>query len=605
MADSPDSSDHYVHVHATTVRSYGNDNIVICEKNTRTGENRLNIVTNPEYKFWITKPPLRNHNVKKEYELFESLDCYQTTSNNLAASLAKALNPHGVTSRLSKKLSVLQDNQYVYGADIDPEVLIKLRYKHAHDKYPTDYKCGALDIETSVVGGKEINVMTFVDGAHNVYCAVLKKFCTIPPDELKHKIAEATATALGTAVKQVGLEYATIMRDSEKLLCATPKNSRPGDAKYATEDEIGAVVLDKIQEFNTKLDEKYQQSFKNKPINIWLEVFENELDLITWNFNKLHDSKTEFVGIWNMGFDIPTIMDRIKGLGGSCKDIMCHPEVPKKLHKAVWNPDKRKKIAHFTERWDWTHLTGYTQFIDSMCLYSRMRHAKGKDISYTLDYIATKEIGLGKLKVGSSNHYTMQTKHFLEYIAYNIVDCLLLVLMEEKNNDISSLLRLADISPLRDYHKQTTMIKNTFYEYCLLRNRVPGTVGYSMKMDYDNQIESTGGNVLSATLARDTGISVLTEYEGTTQLHRGVCDVDVKAQYPSVDITFGTFKETKISTCLKIEDRPGKANIEEFFGNVTSPIENSVRLGERYFNLPGYNKMLELFDKQHPDWGNE
>lgn len=590
--------DYYVHVHATSVKHQNNDSIVVCEKNTETGENRLNIITNPPRKFWVTRPALQNHNVKKEYEVLENLDCYTTTSNGLPFDLARAL---GVKPQGWNPLRKLCDSPYVYGADISQEVLVKLQYKYAHDKYPSGYGCGALDIETSVLGGKEINVITFIDANHKVYCGVLKEFCKIPEEQIKAEIEGKVTKAMSTAIEEVTEKYATIMYDAEKLLASVPRNARDDATRYASDAEIGAVVLEKINEFHTKLDAKYKQSLEDKPFDITLKVCEKESTLIGWIFKMIHEHKTEFIGIWNMGFDIPYIMQRIEYLGGECKDVMCHPDVPKHIRKAEWRPDPKKQLAHFTERWDWFDLTGYTQFIDSMCLYSRMRHAKGKDISYTLEYIANKEIGIGKLKLGSDNHYTMQTKHFTEYVAYNIVDCILLVLMEEKNTDIANLIRLADISPLRDFNKQTTQIKNTFYEYCILRNRVPGAVGSTMEMEYDKMIQSTGGNVLPATLAQNTGISVLTEYEGSTQLHRGVCDLDVQSEYPSIDIVFGTFKETKISTCLQIQGKPGKESIEDFFGNITSPIENSVHVCKEFFNLPGYGKMLELFDKNYTE----
>lgn len=50
-------------------------------------------------------------------------------------------------------------------------------------------------------------------------------------------------------------------------------------------------------------------------------------------------------------------------------------------------------------------------------------------------------------------------------------------------------------------------------------------------------------------------------------------------------------------TVLEIEGY-NKQDIEDFCGHVVSPRENSVYLCHKFFNLPDYTEISELFDRQ-------
>ena len=78
---------------------------------------------------------------------------------------------------------------------------------------------------------------------------------------------------------------------------------------------------------------------------------------------------------------------------------MAHPDVPKQYRYASYKEDI-SKTDHFTDKWHWMSITGYSQFLDSMCLYARLRKVSGREVSYKLDDIANKELGQGKLHFG-------------------------------------------------------------------------------------------------------------------------------------------------------------------------------------------------------------
>lgn len=589
----------YQYVHSVYVKANDSCCIVANVKNSETNESKLAIVPNPQVPFWITRPGLQTYNAKKEYALDSEVDGYISPAHLLPENVYKALNkrpPRGFV-----RFKELLDSPYIYGADIEPEVVFKRNMRMANPNFPSKYNVGGLDIETSVLGGNEINCITFVDGSRNVYCAIYKPF-------MRNNIVP---------------------------------NSKKKEWFTGDEEMLKEVVEREHHKFFDNLNDKAKKIANKKKFEMHYFISDNELDMIKWIFAAIHHHKPDFISIWNMGFDIPYIIDRIKFRGGDPAQIMSHPEVPPEWRYANFREDK-SKVEHMVDRWDWLDLTGYTQFVDSMCLYGRIRKVKGREISYRLEYIASKDLGTGKLDFGQNKtHHVMQEEHFMEYVAYNLIDAIILVILDELNGDISNLVMLAGYSRLQDFSRQTVQLKNHFYNYCRENHMVPASVGTTMTTKYDHCLANVGGGVLSPTLAVGTGTPILREMpDKPTDVCKEAMDIDVSAFYPSVTIMSNVSKETKIVTVLAIEGfDPGsdirreviaeygedfKTNqalppalrkklddkvyeatkqtcieTEDFFGNAVSPEVNGVYVCNKYFGLPTYLEMLALFQASH------
>lgn len=546
----------YVHSCYGTKRNKANDvigdYIVVNEKNVDTNKSRLRVIKNPTRQMWVTKPPFRNHSDKKEFSPLRELQPVFCKNTDSAPALANALGQYH-----SKWMNVrnISDSPYVYGSDIDIEVITKLDYRKKCPDLPTEYNVGSLDIETSVVGNdRSINLITYIDGSRKVYTAILRSF--LKNGETIDTIKERSRTHINGVVDQF----------KERVL-----NKKTGE-----------TLADYIAE---------------RPFNVHYKICETELELIEWTFKQIHINKPDFIGIWNMQFDVGYMIDRLKFLGVNPADVMCHPEVPKEHRVCELRLDKTK-VDHFTDRWDWLHISGYTQFVDNLALYSRLRKVKGRDIFYTLDYIANKELGAGKLKIGSGkSHFVMQTRYFLDYIGYNVIDTILLHLMEELNTDLMSLLGLIDVSLLRDFAKQTVQLKNAFFDYCLSKNCVPGSVGRTtMAKPHDEMIHNIGGTVLSPDNAFGTGVSILEEHDGKTMHHRAVCDIDVSSEYPNLQRAFNIARETKLSTIVAISGHV-TTDIEDYCANVVAPDTNAVYVCSKFYGLPDHGEVLDVWSK--------
>ena len=208
------------------------------------------------------------------------------------------------------------------------------------------------------------------------------------------------------------------------------------------------------------------------------------------------------------------------------------------------------------------------------------------------------ELGIGKLLHGGiTNHYTEQRYRFLRYVSYNIMDCVLMQLLEFKNNDYIQLLALSNVSELAMFHRQMTIVRDSTFVFELNNRRVISSVGYKVLTPFDELLTKAGGTVLSPNRARHIGCPVIAEDPTMpTKVVVGGNDLDVEAEYPNIASCMNIAKETKLATCVSIGSF-AHASVEYFFSNIPSPLENAVALGHMYYNLPDYVEAEGLFDR--------
>lgn len=543
------SCDFYVtsyhkHTETTDVIGVVTQHVEEFSDGTKTVENRLKFYNDPKRPYWITKPQFRDHEFKKEFESIDKCDMHICRDSDLERDLSASLG-YPTWGRI-RPLRQLCSSPYVYGADIPTETLVKQAIMH---KVPVgkiaNYSKGGFDIESEVTGEKRINVITFIH-EHEIFTCALREYCEIW--------------------------------------------DVPGDPKSyhhpATEDDVRAVI------------DRLLGSYLHKhQFNVTFKICDTELDLIKWIFAQIHKCKTNYIGIWNMGFDIPKIIERIEALGADPEAIMCHPEVPKAYRYVKWFEDKAT-VAHFTDKWHWVSIAGYSQFVDSMCLYARLRKVNGRDSSYSLDAISNKELGQGKLHFGDiTNHSYQQRYNFLEYIAYNINDVMIMMLMEWKNSDLSALSGLCGVSTPREFSRQTAMLRNDAYVYARSKGYVPASAALTMFGKVDKSVGKAGGTVLPPNKATGVGISATKELAGLdTMVSVLANDLDYTSMYPSFMKTANISRETELMTAISVNGYPLR-DIEKLFSNLLIPEVGAIEVATYFYELPSYTGMAKDFDQ--------
>ena len=558
----------------------GMDAIVAMVKNVDTLESQLHIVRNPMVRVWVAKKGLRNYENKRESAKLSELDVYICQYKKMGETLAKALGYPTYGYINTRKLL---ESPYVYGADIDPEIQMKLEYIEASKKGITTYDIGVMDIETSVLGDEQIILNGYCDWkTRTIYCWILQEWFK-PSENWMQELMDRWNLELHNIYSQLNDKAKKVFIPEEW----TPKFIMCSNEKELIEQSVRTAIL----------------------------------------------CKPDFLLAWNDAYELDWIPRRALFRGLDPAELFSHPDVPPEFRMFKFEEDKRK-VEHLADKWHILKCPGYSYWVDPMCLYGRLRKVKGREVMYTLDYICGKNLGAGKMKFGQNQtHYLMQTNDKIGYAVYNCFDVLQPNILDHVTTDISSMIMLTGPSLLDDFAHQTVQLKAQFYEYCLSKGSVPGTVSGSIKKGYDNLISNVGGTVLSPSLMRYTGSRCMLESDDPTGIYRLCCDLDVTSFYPSLTIAMNISRETKEATVLwitgcpysieelqrmreEIEQLPAaekkkaekryadtivKQNAEyifEFFSRYPAVVENAVKLCEQHFNIPGYDEMLQLFINQ-------
>lgn len=577
-------------LHSAYVHDLGNgdDGVVVSEiiENDR-GETKPNLrrIRNPEVRFWITQKQYQGHTDKKEFESVNRLDEFKTPYKHKDKEIFRALNgyyPNFISPKMRREL---QQSPYLYGGNITVEALVAMKYKQdllKAEKTPHAPTTGFFDIEKSLLPSSygKLPLMVLTHENH-VFLAMKRSFM----NEMR-----------GGNRVDVTIE----------------------DVERGAREFIDPLVESIFAETSDLKDYK-----DRLPFQYHFFAGDTEVDMIMWIFGKMHEYKTSFVGIWNLGFDIPEIIKVLKDADIPLEDVFAHPDLRNTgFAHASFREDKRD-VAHFTQKWHWLTATAHSQFVDSMALYSYIRIVDGKETSYALDDIL-KKFGLGgKLKIGQTDeleglqtedwHREMLSKYFTNYALYAMWDGMALQLLEWLNNDLTAMMLLGDVTPPKFFVNQTIRVTNTMFQEWLpdgVMGKVHGGhvlgTGVDVEGKRDDDLLTAGGAVLVPQNLVAKGMKLFAEWPNhATHCYAWQNDFDFSAQYPTNTQVLNISKQTKISTILNIRAPwinpryKSDTAIEVLCSYLITPNSNGVELGVDFFGLPDYQEMNDLFKERN------
>lgn len=508
--------------------------------------------------FWVTRPEFRNHKDKKEWEKLQKLQKFTSTQHELTNRVASALGRPGV----KRGMKQLTESPYIYGTDIPITSLLKAEYQKKWPNHAnTKASVAVLDIETHVEDdNEEIGPIRCISLTYKnkVYTAVLKDF-----------------------VKGI-------------------------------ENPIQAI----LDGANEHLKELIQQ----RNITFEIELVDTPGQAIMETFKRANLWQPDFIAIWNMNFDL-NVMDKqclLEGL--EMKDVVSHPSVPEayRKYKFVEGPDHRISNAGVrtnltaSERWHYVEHTGNFYFIDAMCLYNKIRVQQGKVIGgYGFDNIMTVNDLKGKLKFEDLIPYTgdkrwhikMQTRHPIEYIVYNIYDCIGIELLDEKTLDISqSFGSLCGISDFSRFQSNPKKIVDDLHFFVQERGLVMSTHSKTV-VDEELNVLTRGPDgwivTLQSHFLEKNGMHLVTDMPQLRSLARAhVADLDIEGTYPSLQMLFNISRETTVAEVVDIEGTTDYQR-QSIGINMSGGTNNAHELCNVIYGFPGHVEMLNRFDKQY------
>ena len=243
-----------------------------------------------------------------------------------------------------------------------------------------------------------------------------------------------------------------------------------------------------IEEFENNIDkfvkachDSFDESYGELKYRVYM--YDEEIDMIKGCFNLINTLKRDFLLIWNLPFDIPYIMDRIKVLGYDPIEIMCHPDFK---YPYCWFKKDRRNFDFKTKK-NIFRLASYTIFQDQLTNYAKVRKGQAELQSVKLNAIAKAELGDEKLDYSEDGDIkTLPYENYFKFVLYNLKDSMLQMGIERKTHDLEAIFHRAYFNAT-DYDSifsQTIFLKNRiFLDYYKYLDLIKGN---NTNIKYDN-----------------------------------------------------------------------------------------------------------------------
>lgn len=511
----------------------------------------VRLIPNFEREFWVTREGFQDHQEKKEYEKLDRVKRYATTQSKMPDAVSRALKGRPA---MGTPLRQLAESPYLYGCDISSTALLKKQYE---TKYPEcvhpSSTVAVLDIETDVVSGHGEIILITLSYKDRVYTAINTQFLKRSRDPIRHV---------------------------QSLF-----NKHLGDVKEA------------------------------RGIELELGLFDTAAECCKAVIAKAHEWKPDFVTVWNINFDLPKIMKTLTKAGADLADVFSDPSVPPEFRFFKYKEGRTQKVTqggkvmstHPADRWHTVTCPASFYFVDAMCLYKKLRAAKGNEPSYSLDYILNKFLGKGKLSLPEADkldglpwHRYMQTHQPFFYVVYNIFDCVSVEMLDEITNDISSAFPSnCGNSDFSNFTSNPRRIMDDLHYFYLERGGVVGTTGVDMTDGNDEHVIGLDEWIITlpSHLVADNGLNLIEGYETLRSMMRiHLADLDIEGTYPSIEMVANISKETTLREMGRIRDM-SEADRRVIGINMSGGVVNAVEILNQAVSVPTLSQWLDLVDE--------
>lgn len=542
---------------------YSDDAISIIYKDNETKIKYLETIHSPDYEYYIAKEGISfDHNqLFTEIENVEKVSCvYRELEKDIAER----------TNNLEYFYDNLRQGNYMANRRLHthPSVFLSDMQIEDHYRFRFNLLYGEPDISNITKSYLDIEADTIdMEGDF---------------PELGECPINAVTIIDGTSNKV----YTLLLRNESNPLIKEFENELKMNNKFFI-DLINTIT-------DTVGGKKNMIRYKLDKLDFGIYFFDDELDLINNIFNIVNRTKPDFLLAWNMAFDVPYIIERLKKLGVNPESVMSHPDFD--IKEAYYHIDSRNE-NELAERGDYARISSYTVYLDQMIHFASRRKGQSAFKSHRLDYIGQV---IAKVKKLDFSHITTDISKFpyLDYklfVMYNIIDTIVQKCIEIKTDDIGFVFGKANMNFTR-YDK---CHRNTIY----LKNRGVGEFyknGYIMgnNTNLDNsKTKFVGALVSNPLLNLPNGVKL----NGTPiRIYNNVVDYDFKSLYPSLITEFNMAPHTQIGRIIiddvinENENKFGDEDYERsgaFIDDIAS--RNYITLCSRWFNMPTYKDLYD------------
>lgn len=516
---------------------------------------RLRFYKNRQRPFWITKEKYQNHTDKKEVEYEDKLTKVECTQRELNSQICKRLgygNP-------KQQLRTICRSPYIYGADISPATLLKNQYQ---EKWPGLFHSNSvavLDTETDMWNGdgKDIIIST----------VTLKDKCII--------------TILDTWI---------------------------------------AGIPDAVNQIHEALDKYLGHITKPRNMKFEIKIMSNTGAMVKECIDKCHEWMPDFVTFWNMDFDMTVMLRALEQGGYNLADVFSAPEVPPEYRYFRYKRGQDQKIKAdgkaenlaWYDKWHVVETPSSHFWIDEAAVYRNIRRAKGKEPSYSLDNILKKNLGeeWGKLyfPTGDSTapsgsvewHQQMQKYFKINYVVYNVYDCIGVELLDEKVTDLNTQIGiLSGSSEYTVFNSNPKRNVSAFYFDMIKEGLIAGTLSDQMETELDKSLLGKEDWIVTLPThnVAPNGVFMIKDLPTVRSfVRRYTSDADIGSTYPNGEIIMNLSKMTTMYEVCRIEGVT--ASKQRLVGvNLTGGPVNSIEIMMDTMNAPDPFQLLDEYRK--------
>ena len=518
---------------------------------------------------WVTAAAHRNHKDKREFEDKDKLisrSCSESELNRTTAGMLGKIH-------LANNTNAIKEEPYVYGFDIPSTSFVKYTSLKRNEFVQSAYSVAVLDIETDP--RTDLPIMITVTFQGKAHCSVISSFLNKVNDPYR-KVKEA----------------------------------------------IGHYLP------------------KYKDIDYTLDICDDIVEGLKSAFKAANDWGPDFLAIWNVDFDMSKILNVLKLRNVNPIDVICDQSVPRSMRVCRYKRGMTKKVTasgvvkpiNPSLQWHTLICTSKFYVIDAMCVYRQLRMAKAEEPSYSLDAILNKELGTRKLKFEQADKYQglewhlfMQANYPVEYIVYNLYDCLGIEELDAKTKDLSnSLPSFAGITEFMKFNSQARKLTDALFLFGIEKGRIIGTAASPSYSDIDEELtgvdeeaddeDEEPGEKLDPSKFKTlplkgwiqllpqnrlipNGLKCLSDYPEVNTAFRGItCDFDAKSSYPSCTQAGNVSKETCVNEIITItgldESVFRELNLSVCLGNA-----NMIEYFTEMFSIPSLEEIDELIEQ--------
>lgn len=557
------------------------DKMIILYKDLDTGKKKHEVITEPDYEYYLLKPDAKQDHpllfdIREDDYISTSYMPFFETPDRVTKHTCKyrkllediAINTGNYNAfKYNKEIGDYKTNKQLHelhcviNSDMNIEDHYRFRFNNLYrNDMIEDIKKAYFDIETDIwyINGRfptpgecPINAISYIDDGQQMI-------------------------------------YIFLLRDSTNPLI------------QEFEDSVNQNLYDELRQFISNSVGGYKKNvrFKLDKLNYKFMFYDEEIQLINDFFILVNANEPDFMLAWNMAFDIPFIIERIKKLGYDPGEIMCHPDY-KDIQIAEYFIDEKHR-NEYAERGDYYTIMANTVYLDQLIQFASIRKGQAAFPNFKLNTAG--EI-ICEVKKLDYSHITTRLADlprldYKTFVFYNIVDTIVQKCIETTVNDINYVYNKSYINNVRysKAHRQTVYLGNRATKNFARDGFIMG----NNRNRNEPKVPFLGAKVGDPTHNGDQ--AKLHQNGEIYNIADNLNDYDYKSLYPSIDRENNMAPNTQYGKIIipnQIFEQENPFNMELYDRGAAYAEDlithNWLTFCHRWFGLATYREFLEDF----------